>query len=183
MARESTAMMTPPWKMKPSVVVPWHGLTSSTTSRSKESTCFGFGFSVSVSKGHVIVAAATRRGVRRCDRSSFHHAHAHRREQGGRACTHPRMDTSKLTRAPNSRPPRLAAQRCRRPGRSPTARACPSPPPRARAAPASPAWRCRASSSPPPLERWVVRPAPRPPSCLPKALRGGGGWDGWSSCR
>lgn len=40
-ARESTAMMTPPWKMKPSVVVPWQGLTSSTTSRSKESTCVG----------------------------------------------------------------------------------------------------------------------------------------------
>ena len=30
-------MITPPWKMKPSVVVPWLGFTYSTTSRSKES--------------------------------------------------------------------------------------------------------------------------------------------------
>ncbi len=43
MARESTAMMTPPWKMKPSVVVPWQGLTISTTSRSKVSICAGEG--------------------------------------------------------------------------------------------------------------------------------------------
>ena len=32
-------MMTPPWKMKPSVVVPWLGFTYSTTSRSNESIC------------------------------------------------------------------------------------------------------------------------------------------------
>ncbi len=41
MALESTAMITPPWKMNPSVVVPWQGLTSSTTSRSKQSSCEG----------------------------------------------------------------------------------------------------------------------------------------------
>ena len=39
MARESTAMMTPCWKMNPSVVVPWQGLTISTTWRSNESSC------------------------------------------------------------------------------------------------------------------------------------------------
>ncbi len=38
-ALESTAMMTPPWKMKPRVVVPWQGFTISTTCRSKESSC------------------------------------------------------------------------------------------------------------------------------------------------
>ncbi len=38
-ARESTAMITPPSKMKPSVVVPWLGFTNSTTSRSKLSIC------------------------------------------------------------------------------------------------------------------------------------------------
>ena len=32
-------MMTPPWKMKPSVVVPCAGLTNSITSRSKPSSC------------------------------------------------------------------------------------------------------------------------------------------------
>ena len=39
LARESTATMTPPSKMKPRVVVPWLGFTSSMTSRSKESGC------------------------------------------------------------------------------------------------------------------------------------------------
>lgn len=38
-ARESTAMITPCSKMKPRVVVPWQGLTISTTSRSKVSNC------------------------------------------------------------------------------------------------------------------------------------------------
>ena len=33
LARESTATMMPPLKMKPSVVVPWLGLTSVTASR------------------------------------------------------------------------------------------------------------------------------------------------------
>ena len=32
-------MMTPPWKMKPSVVVPCLGFTISTTSRSKPAVC------------------------------------------------------------------------------------------------------------------------------------------------
>ena len=39
LARESTATMMPPSKMKLSVVVPCAGFTISMTSRSKESTC------------------------------------------------------------------------------------------------------------------------------------------------
>lgn len=37
LARESTAMMTPSLKMKPSVVVPWLGFTRSTASCSNPS--------------------------------------------------------------------------------------------------------------------------------------------------
>lgn len=39
LARESTAMITPSLKMNPSVVVPWLGLTRSTASFSKPSSC------------------------------------------------------------------------------------------------------------------------------------------------